>query len=70
MEVRITEKGRAFLKAIECGLIPEKDGEYDSDAFSNFWEWHYERLCKRFFRKSMIMSILALIISVIVLLIK
>lgn len=68
--MRISEKGQAFLKAIELGLIPEKNGEYDADAFSIFWEWHYERLSKRFLRKSMIISILSLIISVIALLIR
>ena len=37
-ELRLTDKGVAFLLAIENGLCPKKDGEYDCEAFSRFWD--------------------------------
>lgn len=67
--MKITEKGRAILAAIECGLIPEIDEKYDVELFLKFWDLYMGKLYNRLCLKSMFFSLIALISSTIALLI-
>ena len=36
--MKISGKGRAFLWAVESGLIPEVNGCYETEQFDRFWK--------------------------------
>ena len=66
--IRITEKGRAILLAIECGLCPEVEGGYNDEAFDLFWELYMKKLHKKILWRKTLISLFALMVSVIALL--
>lgn len=73
--LRITKKGKAFLAAVDAGLIPETNGEYDESAFEQFWndfstcfEENNRIIIKDLHHwQSLCLSVLAIVLSVIAL---
>lgn len=70
MKLKSTEKGKALLTAIECGLIPENNGMYNDEAFMKFWDCYLKNLNKRILWKTTSISLIAFILALIALLLK
>lgn len=69
-KLKLALKGDALLAAIECGLIPETNGKYDDEKFTEFWEQCMVKVYKRIFWKKTAISFMALIIATVALLLK
>ena len=66
--MKISEKGKAVLIAIECGLCPKTQDGYDDRAFNLFWDRYAKTLHKQILLRGMYMSLCALFIAIIALL--